>query len=93
MPAYYGDSLFRNAGVELLDFYSDFLLNDFSEIVKFRILAGDSAVHRYSDSINILMQRNTEMESVLDQRFQQYQKEFARKNGFRLNPGKIEKKD
>lgn len=93
MPAYKGDSLFRNAGVELLNFYSNFLLHDFSKIVKMRMVAGDSVVHQYTDSINILMQKNTELESVLDQKFQHFQKEFALKNGFKLSENRLERKN
>ena len=90
MPAYKGDSLFRDAGVEVFSFYSDFLAGELSTIIRLRMLTGDSVVHRYTDSINVLMNRNTGKESLLDEKFQQHQKAFAQKNGFRLNANTME---
>lgn len=88
MPAYKGDSSFRDAGVELLNFYSDFLLDEFSTIVKLRMLAGDSLTHQYTDSINMLTAKVKKQEVELDEKFQRSQKAFAQKNGFRLDPEK-----
>lgn len=84
LPAYKGNSSFREATIPLFAFYKGCAENEYKELVNL-VLGGKPIDDAVMTRINELIAQVTEKENKLDQQFAAEQKKFARDNNFTLS--------
>lgn len=82
LPAFKGNTSFRDAAAELFVFYKTCAENEFKELVV--LLLGSSKPDNYMDRIAALQKQVDEKEKKLDDVYISEQKKFARDNNFTI---------
>lgn len=84
MPAYNGNSSFREATIPLFAFYKSCAETEYKEMVNL-VLGGKEIDDAVIARVNELVVLVTEKENKLDQQFAAEQRKFARENNFTLS--------
>lgn len=82
LPAYEGDTKFRDAGIALYTFYGQISAMEYKEMID--ILKKDQIQSSDIDRLTTLEKEITKRETPLDDAFQNAQNAFAKKHGFTL---------
>jgi len=87
MPPYKGDTLFRNAGINLFVFYKNLFGNEYKRLIEIRRNGGDSDPAQQNE-LNNIVDGIAKDEEMYDKIFHNAQKDFAEKNNMRLSENK-----
>jgi hypothetical protein len=91
MPAYNGDSTFRNAAVDVFIFYKKVFGNEYKQILDIR-RQDDSLTTENSDALNKIVESISHQEEKYDKAFHNAQKIFAEANNMRLEENHLQNK-
>ncbi len=85
MPAFNGDTAFRNAAIALFSFYKTSFSNDFKEMHQLqRKVAAGTATDDVQEKLDKFEDVVSEKEAPLDAKFQETQAKFAKENNLTL---------
>ncbi len=87
MPAYKGDTIFRNAALKSFVFYKDIMTHEYQEILAFK-RKGALATAEDQEKMNDIIARISKKEESLDRAFIRGQERFAEKNQMTLQEKK-----
>jgi hypothetical protein len=91
MPAYKGDSLFRDAAIGSFAFYKKIFRNEYRKIINIRQNGGDTTEAGMMEIKEIVDQISREEEKY-DKAFHNSQKDFADNNHMKLEKNEMQKK-
>ena len=91
LPAFNGDSTFRNRAISMFHFYRQVFDVDYREMVAIR-KKGDHITVEDVQRLDAIQARLTEEETERDKHFQNAQQEFAERNNLRLGENELQKK-
>lgn len=90
MPAWRGDSTLREAAIRTFGFYYRAFADDYKLILHLK-MEQDGTNSEIENQINSIIQKITEEEKIVDARFQEAQKKFARDNKMKLQENEMQK--
>ena len=90
MGAYSGDDAMRQAALNLFRFYENILTNEYAQMVD--ILYKEDFTDADSEQLGLLVQVVSEKEAPFDEKFQDAQVAFAKKNGLELEENPLQEK-
>jgi hypothetical protein len=91
MPAYKGDTSFREAAARSFNFYKDVFQNDYTRIIHIR-KKGDKMTNEDIEEMKKIVEKITRVEEGVDKSFHNAQKNFADKNNIKLMENEMQKK-
>ena len=90
LPAYEGDTKFRDAGVNLFQFYKEISAKEYKEMID--ILRKENIQTSDIDRLTVLEEQISKREQPLDEAFQKAQEAFAKKHNLSLYENEVQDK-
>ena len=90
MPAYKGDSILRNAAINLFQFYKKVFSNEYKKLIEIRRNGGGATADGIAE-MNGIVERITKEEESYDKNFHNAQRDFAQKNNMKLTDNEMQK--
>jgi hypothetical protein len=91
MPAYKGDTAFRNAGINIFNYYKKVFNQDYKQLIDIRKNGGDQTAEGEAEQ-NRIVNNITVEEEKIDRAFYNAQRDFAQKNKMMLKENEMQKK-
>ncbi len=91
MPAYKGDSAFRDAAVRSFAFYKKVFENDYADVMRIRKKGKSNITPEDVTEANSILDNIREEEEDLDEAFRKAQENYAEKNHMQLTDNRIQK--
>jgi hypothetical protein len=93
MPAYKGNTEFRDAAIALLGFYERLFKEDYKKIAEVRAAAPDNNLtEAQAQEITQVAEKLSADEKTFDNRFQKAQRDFAKEHKMRILENELQKK-
>ena len=88
MPDFDGDSKFKNAAINLFQFYKDINQNEYKEMLA--ILQKEDVVMEDIERMSVIQEQVSSKETGFDSKLEQAQNEFAKKNNIQIAPNAMQ---